>query len=99
MRAMTMTSVPKVSTGQSKFIERTLSMGKKKKTQNAARVSMGPLTKYYKATYINSDGTREDEVYISENMLTAQDYAMGPNARDRILERVQEYDELIDAML
>lgn len=73
-------------------------MAKKKKTQSA-HVSMGPVTKYYKATYINSDGTREDEVYISENILAAQDYAMGPNARNRILERVQEYDELIDAML
>ena len=72
-------------------------MAKKKKTLSA-RVT-GPVTKYYKATYINSDGTREDEVYISENILAAQNYAMGPNARNRILERVQEYDELIDAML
>lgn len=70
----------------------------KKTKKTAARVT-GPVTKYYKATYINSDGAREDEVYISENILAAQDYAMGPNARNRILERVQEYDELIDAML
>lgn len=71
----------------------------KKTKKTAARVSMGPVTKYYKATYVNQDGTREDEVYISENILAAQNYAMGPNARNRILERVQEYDELIDAML
>ena len=72
-------------------------MAKKKKT--TALVESDVRTKYYKATYINLDGTREDEVYISENMMSAEDYALGPNARDRILERVQEYDELIDAML
>ena len=73
-------------------------MTKKKKTQSA-RVSMRPVTKYYKATYVNSDGTREDEVYISDSLQHAQEYAAGPNSYGRILERVQEYDELIDAML
>lgn len=73
-------------------------MAKKKKAQSA-RVSMGPVTKYYKATYINSDGTRENEVYISDSIQSAELYALGPNAKDRILERVQEYDELITAML
>lgn len=71
----------------------------KKKNTKTARVSMGPVTKYYKATYINSDGTREDEVYISDSWGSAYMYATGANARGRYLERLQEYDELIDAML
>lgn len=71
----------------------------KKTKKTAARVSMGPVTKYYKATYINSDGTREDEVYISDSWGSAYMYATGANAHGRYLERLQEYDELIDAML
>ena len=71
----------------------------KKTKKTAARVSMGPVTKYYKATYVNQDGTREDEVYISDSWGSAYMYATGANARGRYLERLQEYDELIDAML
>ena len=67
----------------------------KKKT--AARVP--DSTKYYRATYITGTGTREDEVYISESLESAVQYATGPNARGRTLERVQEYSELIDALL
>lgn len=73
-------------------------MAKKKKTQNA-RVSRGPVTKYYKATYINSDGAREDEVYISDSIQSAERYASGTNAHGRTLERLLEYDTLIDALL
>ena len=70
----------------------------KKTKKTAARVT-GPVTKYYKATYVNRDGTREDEVYISDSIQSAERYASGPNANGRLVEKVQEYDELIDAML
>lgn len=69
----------------------------KKNKKTAARVKVP--TKYYKATYVTRDGTREDEVYISDSMQSAELYASGPNAGGRTLERVQEYDELIDALL
>lgn len=71
----------------------------KKTKKTTARVSMGPVTKYYKATYINSDGTREDEVYVSDSIQSAERYASGTNAHGRTLERLLEYDELIDALL
>ena len=98
MRAMTMISVPNVSTGQSKFNEQILSMRKKKKTQNAARVENDP-TKYYRATYVNPDGTQEDEVFISSNLQDAFNFASGINARGRTVEGLQEFEELIDALL
>ena len=69
----------------------------KKTKKTSARVP--DSTKYYKATYVTDTGTREDEVYISESLESAVQYATGPNARNRILERVQEYSELIDALL
>jgi hypothetical protein len=69
----------------------------KKTKKTSARVS--DSTKYYKATYVTDTGTREDEVYISESLESAVQYATGPNARGRTLERVQEYSELIDALL
>lgn len=70
----------------------------KKTKKTAARVT-GPVTKYYKATYVNRDGTREDEVYISDSIQSAERYASGTNAHGRTLERLLEYDELIDALL
>lgn len=78
--------------------ERTLSMAKKKKTQTAARVK--DSTKYYRATYINEDGTgEENEVFISDNLETATRHARETYAHGRILESVQEYEELIEALL
>lgn len=71
-------------------------MGKKKTA--AARVP-NDSTKYYKATYQNEDGTIVHEVYVSESYDSAVQYAKGPNSRDRILEGVQEYNELIEALL
>lgn len=56
-------------------------------------------TKYYKATYVTADGTREDEVFISDSLDHAKEYAAGPNAYGRQLERVQEYEEFIEALL
>ena len=56
-------------------------------------------TKYYKATYVNMDGTRDEEVFISDSLDHAIEYATGPNAYGRILENIQEYDELIDSLL
>ena len=73
-------------------------MGKKKTKTTAARAK-GPVTKYYKATYVTADGTREDEVYISDSLDHAQEYAAGPNAYGRQLERVQEYEQFIDSLL
>lgn len=76
--------------------ERTLSMGKKKKT--VARVK--DSTKYYRATYINEDGTgEENEVFISDNLETATRHARETYAHGRILESVREYEELIEALL
>lgn len=72
-------------------------MGKKKAQTTVARTK--DPTKYYKATYVTSDGTREDEVYISDSMEHAQEYAAGPNAYGRQLERVQEYEQFIDSLL
>lgn len=72
-------------------------MGKKKTA--AARVIKDDSTKYYKATYQNKDGTIVHEVYVSESYDSAVQYAKGPNSRDRILEGVQEYNELIEALL
>ena len=69
----------------------------KDKKTTAARVK--DPTKYYRATYVNNDGTRDDEVYISDSYDSAVRYASGPNSYGRILERVQEYDELIEALL
>ena len=56
-------------------------------------------TKYYKATYVTADGAREDEVFISDSLDHAKEYAAGPNAYGRQLERVQEYEEFIEALL
>lgn len=70
----------------------------KKKTQTTAARAQDP-TKYYKATYVTADGTRENEVYISDSMEHAQEYAAGPNAYGRQLERVQEYEQFIDSLL
>ena len=56
-------------------------------------------TKYYKATYVNMDGTRDDEVYISDSLDHAIEYAAGPNSYGRILETVQEYEQFIDSLL
>ena len=71
---------------------------KRKKTQDTAARAKDP-TKYYRATYLNNDGNREDEVYISDSLDHAIEYAAGPNAYGRILEGVQEYQEFIDALL
>lgn len=71
---------------------------RKKKNAQTARVEKDP-TKYYRATYVNPDGTQEDEVFISSNLQDAFNFASGINARGRTVERLQEFEELIDALL
>lgn len=68
------------------------------KSSVKARVNKVP-TKYYKATYIDDTGSRADEVFISDSLEHAQEYAAGPNAYGRQLERVQEYEQFIDSLL
>ena len=68
-----------------------------KKTKNA-RPEKTP-TKYYRATYIKQDGIQEEEVYISESLQAAYDYATGPNANGRTLDKLLEYEDFIDALL
>ena len=72
-------------------------MGSKKK-RNASQYIQEDGTRYYKATYILESGAREEEVFISDSMDTARDYAAGSNAQGRVLEGVQEYRQLIDAL-
>jgi hypothetical protein len=68
-----------------------------KKSKNV-RPEKNP-TKYYRATYTKQDGTQEEEVYISESLQSAYDYATGPNANGRSLDKLLEYEDFIDALL
>lgn len=68
------------------------------KSSVKARVNRVP-TKYYKATYIDDTGFKVDEVFISDTVDHAKEYASGPNADGRKLVEVLEYNELIDALL
>ena len=52
-------------------------------------------TKYYKALYSNGD----EEVFISDSLASAKTYAGSQNAHGRALISVNEYPELIDALL
>ena len=56
-------------------------------------------TKYYRATYLNIDGTKDIEVFISDTLDHAILYATGPNAYGRTLSDIFEYDEFIDSLL
>lgn len=69
-----------------------------RKKFNTETRDMEKTTKYYRAQYQTCD-TVEDEVYISEDLQHAYDYAKGMETDDRTLMEVLEYDELLDALL
>ena len=50
-------------------------------------------TKYYKAIYIQDDGSQRAEVFIESSMDRAQEYASGDNARGRQLLSLTEYPD------
>lgn len=66
-----------------------------KRKKNTNIVNKDTLTKYYKATYTNGD----EEVFISDTMDTAREYATGTNARGRQLIQLEEFKQFIDSLL
>lgn len=71
---------------------------RKKKTAKRTELSED-RTLYYRATYITTEGNREQEVFISDSLDTARAYATGPNARGRQLTDVEEFKQFIDSLL
>ncbi len=67
----------------------------KKKTADSSRDS----TKYYRATYVTSDGGTIQEVFIARTLDEAKEYAAGPNLYDRTLQGIEEFNELIESLL
>ena len=55
-------------------------------------------TKYYKAIYIQDDGSQRAEVFIESSMDRAQEYASGDNARGRQLLSLTEYPDQYTAL-
>lgn len=93
-----MCRVPVVTLGSA----RVLHIGDRKTCtamKKTAKRSKGP-TKYYRATYINNDGTREDEVFISDTLDNAFEYARASGEDGtRKLDKLLEYEEFIEALL
>lgn len=56
-------------------------------------------TLYYRATYVTSSGDQEQEVFISDSMDRAREYAAGPNLQGRRLIRLEEFKRFIDSLL
>ena len=56
-------------------------------------------TKYYRAIYVTSSGDQQEEVFISEDLDSAREYAEGTNARGRQLKQIKEFTRLIDSLL
>lgn len=54
-------------------------------------------TKYYRATYITESGKKEVEVFASDSMERAKEYALKCSL-DRDLESIEEFKEWIDAL-
>ena len=50
-------------------------------------------TKYYKAIYIQDDGSHKSEVFVDASMDSAREYASGDNARGRQLISLTEYPD------
>ena len=50
-------------------------------------------TKYYKAIYIQDDGSLTSEVFVDTSMDSAREYASGDNARGRQLVSLTEYPD------
>lgn len=55
-------------------------------------------TKYYKAIYIQDDGSHFCEVFVESSMDRARDYASGVNARGRQLLSLTEYPDQYTAL-
>lgn len=53
-------------------------------------------TLYYRATYIDSSGEQENEIFISDSMDHAAQYALS-NAGNRTMSDLNEYSSLSDA--
>ena len=56
-------------------------------------------TLYYRATYMTSEGDQEQEVFISDSMDRAREYAAGPNLYGRQLIQLEEFNQFIDSLL
>lgn len=56
-------------------------------------------TKYYRATYMASDGSTVQEVFASTDISDAREFASGKNAYGRQLMGLEEFNEFIDALL
>ena len=56
-------------------------------------------TLYYRATYVTSSGDQEQEVFISDSMDRAREYAAGPNLLGRQLIQLEEFKQFIDSLL
>jgi hypothetical protein len=71
-----------------------------KKKSNKKQLSPAhDSTLYYRATYVTSSGDQEQEVFISDSMDRAREYAAGPNLLGRQLLQLEEFKELIDSLL
>ena len=71
----------------------------KKKSNKKQRSPAHESTLYYRATYETSSGGQEQEVFVSESMESAREYAAGTNARGRQLIQLEEFKEFIDSLL
>ena len=55
-------------------------------------------TKYYKAVYVQNDGSQRAEVFVESSMDSAREYASGDNARGRQLLSLTEYPDEYTAL-
>ena len=55
-------------------------------------------TKYYKAIYIQDDGSHTSEVFVDLSLDRAREYASGDNARGRQLLSLTEYPDQYTAL-
>lgn len=71
-----------------------------KKKSNQKQLSPAhDSTLYYRATYVTSSGDQEQEVFISDSMDRAREYAAGPNLLGRQLLQLEEFKQFIDSLL
>jgi hypothetical protein len=70
-------------------------MKRRKKTTDAFQ----DRTKYYRAIYMTSDGSTVQEVFVSTDISDAREFAAGKNSFGRQLMDLEEFNELIDALL
>ena len=70
-------------------------MTRKRKTTDSSRDS----TRYYRATYVTSDGSTVQEVFVARTLDEANEYAAGQNLYNRSLQGIEEFNELIESLL